>query len=101
MCALTETATSKQGAVAELRFVGGGIRWLGSQGPEYGSAEVLIDGEIVETISCRSDELRHMRELFVMQGLEFGPHTIQIRAHSAVAGLHRGTIGIDAFDVLP
>ena len=99
--ALTETATSKRGSSARMRFVGSGIRWLGSQGPDYGSAQVFIDGELVATVSCRSDALRHMQEIFIVRGLEIGPHTIEIRANSETAGLHHGTIGIDAFDILP
>ena len=99
--ALTETITSKQGSVARLRFVGSGIRWLGSMGPEFGSAQVFIDSELIATVSCRSDELRHMRELFIVQGLETGPHTIEIRVFSEAVDLHTGIVGVDAFDVLP
>ena len=84
-----------------MRFVGGGVRWLGSQGPAHGSARVIVDGELIDIVSCRSDELRHMQELFSVQGLEFGPHTIEIRVNSEIAGSGAGIVGIDALDVLP
>ena len=99
--ALTETVSTGQGRSVEMRFVGGGVRWLGSQGPAYGSARVFVDGELVETVSCRSDELKYMQELFSVQGLEYGPHTIEIRVNSEIEGSGAGNIGIDALDVLP
>jgi len=98
--AMTETSTSAGGDSATLRFVGRGIRLLGSQGPEFGSAEVLIDDQLVEVISFKSNEHRNLQVLFELKGLEPGPHTIEIRTPAAAAGSH-GVVAIDAFDVLP
>ena len=92
--AMTETTTSASGSSVRLRFVGNGIRLLGSRGPDYGSAQVLIDDEAREIISFESDEVRHMQDVFELRGLDPGPHTIEIRTR-------RGVIAIDAFDVLP
>jgi photosystem II stability/assembly factor-like uncharacterized protein len=99
--AMTETVTSVAGESARLRFVGSGIRWLGSRGPEYGSAEVYIDNELVATVSCHSSELEHMQTLFVSQQIEFGAHTVEVRrvVEKTIAG--SGIIGVDGFDVLP
>jgi len=91
--ALTETVTAANGGSVSLRFVGGGIRLMGSQGPGYGSAEVFIDDEAYETFSFESGELLHMQELFELRGLDPGPHVIKVRGD--------GLIAVDAFDVLP
>jgi len=99
--AMTETFSSANGDSVKLRFVGGGIRLLASQGPEFGSAQVLIDDEPREVISFKSDELLHMQTLFELLGLEPGPHTIEILTRSDAADLPGGVIAIDAFDVLP
>jgi len=98
--ASTETVSSEQGSSTAMRFIGDGVRWLGSKGPGYGSARVFIDGELVASVSCRSDRLRHMQEIFSVQGLGLGPHKIEVRVH-AEPGQDAGTIAIDAFDVLP
>ena len=84
-----------------MRFVGRGIRLVGSQGPDYGSAQVLIDGEFRETISLESDKLRNMQKLYELRGLDLGPHTVEMRMHSEDTEQRPGVIAIDAFDVLP
>ena len=99
--AMTETLTSSVGDTASLRFVGGGIRWLGSRGPEFGNAEVYIDGELVDSVRCYSSELENMQELFVSQELEFGAHTIEVRLVSEQVAGTSAIIGVDGFDVLP
>jgi hypothetical protein len=77
-----------------LRFIGGGIRWLGSTGPDCGSAQVAIDGALVASVSCHADEVMHMQDLFMKERLTPGPHTLVIRVMS-------GNVAVDAFDVLP
>jgi len=93
--AMTENLSDREGSSASVSFVGNGIRWIGSKGPSHGDAEVLIDGEIVATISCRSANSSHMQELFSIRNLGHGPHKIRVRARSA------SPVGVDAFDVLP
>lgn len=92
--ARTQTSSAVKGDTVTLHFIGGGIRWLGSTGPDCGSAQVLIDGVRVSTVSCRADKAGHMRDVFTQNGLTPGPHTIVVRVLS-------GNIAIDAFDVLP
>ena len=99
--ALTETITSENGSRVSMRFVGRGIRLVGSQGPDYGSAQVLIDGEFRETISLESDKLRNMQKLYELRGLDPGLHTVEIRTHSEDTEQRSGVVAIDAFDVLP
>jgi len=99
--AMTETSTTNEGSSVSMRFIGGGIRLLGSQGPGYGSAQVLIDDELRDTVSFQAEEIRHMQVLFESRGLEHGPHKIEIRKQSEATDSPGGVIAIDAFDVLP
>ena len=99
--AMSETVSSGVGDSARLRFVGGGIRWVGSRGPEYGTAEVFVDDELVDTVRCHSSELENMQELFVSHELEFGVHTIEIRVASEQTEERSADISIDGFDILP
>jgi len=99
--AMTETVTSGVGDGARLQFVGGGIRWLGSRGPKYGSAEVYVDDQLVDTVRCHSNKLENMQELFIAQELEFGAHMIEVRLVSEQIEDRSAVISIDAFDVLP
>jgi len=81
--------------------VGGGIRWVGSRGPEYGTAEIFVDDALVDTVRCHSSELENMQELYISQELEFGAHTIEIRVVAGQTERRTAVIGIDGFDVLP
>jgi len=99
--ALSETRTAEDGSSARLRFVGGGIRWLGSKGPDYGLAQVYIDDNLVASVDSHAGEQQAMQTLFSVQDLEFGAHTIEIRALSRNAGDGGEFVSVDAFDVLP
>lgn len=95
--ALTETFMSGAGTSARLRFVGNSIRWLGARGDSCVSANVYIDGNFIEPSSCASDKPKNMQILFQSDDLGYGPHEIEIRIESERAG----SVGIDAFDILP
>jgi len=92
--ALTQTSSRTQGDTVTLRFIGGGIRWVGSTGPNCGKAQVAIDGVPVAEVSCHADVARNMQDVFINDGLTPGPHTLRIRVTS-------GTVTVDALDVLP
>ena len=92
--ALTQTSSGTQGDTVTLRFIGGGIRWVGSTGPNCGKAQLTIDGVPVAEVSCHADEVRHMQDLFMKERLTPGPHTLVIRLTS-------GNVAVDALDVLP
>ena len=92
--ARTQTSSGARGDTVTLQFIGGGIRWLGSTGPDCGNAQVSIDGIPVATVSCQADKAGHMQDVFTKEGLTPGPHSLLIRVKS-------GTVTVDAFDVLP
>ncbi len=99
--AMTETSTVDEKGKARLKFVGGGVRWLGSCGTGHGSAQVFIDGESVATVRCGDRPTAKMQELFVASDLDYGSHTIEIRAISSASGEADGIVSVDAFDILP
>ena len=92
--ARTQTSSAAQGDTVTLHFIGSGIRWLGSTGPDCGSVQVTIDGVRVATVSCHADDVAHMQDVFMKERLTPGPHTLLIRVMS-------GNVAVDAFDVLP
>jgi hypothetical protein len=98
--AMTESVTSTAGSSVRLRFVGSGVRWLGSKGPDYGWAQVLIDGELVATIHCNATRDLSLQEIFVTRSLSYGSHEIEIRALPDAADARQGLVGIDALDIL-
>ena len=98
--AMTETVTSAQGSSVRLRFVGTGIRWLGSKGPDHGRAQVVIDGETVATVDSSAIRNSELQELFVVENLPHGSHVIEIRVPSNATIRRPGLIAIDAVDIL-
>jgi GH25 family lysozyme M1 (1,4-beta-N-acetylmuramidase) len=79
-------------ASVEVRFDGTGVDWRTVAGPDQGSAQVLVDGVVTETIdnhaSGRSDVVR------TIDGLVPGVHTIRIVVAS-------GDVSVDGFTVRP
>jgi hypothetical protein len=99
--ASTETATSGRDGLVTIDFVGSGIRWIGSRGPDYGVAQVYVDDELVGTVACKATSEERLSEIFAIQGLRFGPHTIEVRANPGGHSIEHGKVAVDAFDVLP
>lgn len=80
--------TNESGASAEFAFVGTGVRWYGQQDTNFGSAEVYVDGELVELVSVDGPmeaDLKH----FEILGLPYGNHTIKIVCHNPVIDIDR------------
>jgi photosystem II stability/assembly factor-like uncharacterized protein len=99
--ALTETLLREPGSSSKVNFVGDGVRWLGSTGPEFGQAEVFVDDQLVEVVSSRSEKPQHMQELFSTRGLGPGSHKLEIRVVDGLAEAEAGAVAIDAIDVIP
>jgi photosystem II stability/assembly factor-like uncharacterized protein len=95
--ALTETLITGAGSRARLKFVGSGVRWLGSRHDNCGSASVYLDGEFIESVNCHSNTTESMQVLFQADDLTGGAHEIEIRIEPDVIA---DTVGVDAFDIL-
>lgn len=94
--AFRERVSREPGASVSLSFVGRGIVWRGSHGPEGGTARVMIDDIDRGVVSQHSAEREKLRQTFLADDLASGAHTITVE----VLGDPRdGAVSIDAFDV--
>ncbi len=93
--------SSQSDSKVTLRFVGTGVRWIGTQGPFYGRANVWIDGVFREKISGYNKGWKSSVTLFSEMGLDYGTHTIMIGVDGTKDKKSKGhNIEIDAFDVI-
>ncbi|WP_341947205.1 X2-like carbohydrate binding domain-containing protein [Microbacterium sp. LWH11-1.2] len=70
--------SSVDGASVSLGFTGSKVTLTGAIGPDQGTAEVYIDGELVDTIDLHGDARLTRQELFTSGDLRKGEHTIKI-----------------------
>jgi hypothetical protein len=90
------TMTDTSGGEAVFRFVGTGVRWIGVRGPDFGEAEVLLDGDPIALVDQWAKQDSILETLFERTNLIHGPHTLTIRALNTGRG--KRTL-VDAFDV--
>jgi len=89
-------------AAAELRFSGSTVRWVGRRQPNFGIADVFIDGAKVASVDTYSPTFQANQVLFERTGLASGEHTIRIVATGTKNASSSGTVQrLDAFVVLP
>jgi photosystem II stability/assembly factor-like uncharacterized protein len=92
--------SSKSHSEVTLRFVGTGVSWIGTHGPDRGMASVFIDRRFQAMVDQYSENPRLLTESFSQTGLVYGPHTITVKADGSRNEKSLGTrIDIDAFDV--
>jgi hypothetical protein len=89
------TATTQAGATAVLNFTGSSVRWVGSEGPQMGSASIQLDGVLVGTVNLNNAESLNQQALWEVHGLPCGAHTITITGMQQPGQ----TITVDAFDI--
>ncbi|KAH9956598.1 glyoxal oxidase N-terminus-domain-containing protein [Russula dissimulans] len=77
--------TAQPGASFFASFTGTGVEWFGSTGPEYGLADVLVDGRLVQRVDARSEQSHFKQRLFWLFELEDRKHTLKV--------IHAGTEG--------
>lgn len=61
----------------ELTFDGTAIRWYGRMGPDFRTADVYIDGALVENVVVYNEQETY-KVLFELTGLSEGTHTFKI-----------------------
>ena len=83
--AATETSpdigrrSNKPYSACVLTFRGEMVRWLGSEGPDHGRAEVYVDGVLERTIDTYAPDPKPARVLFERGGLDAGRiHSLRI-----------------------
>ncbi len=87
------------GAVAQLKFTGNQIDWITAYGPNYGQAEVFIDG-----VSQGVTDLYQAKAVWKVPvsfaGLSGGKHTIRVKVLGTKNPLSGGTaVVVDAFNI--
>lgn len=95
----TQTRSKILGSKASLRFNGSGIRLIGERSSENGSAKVLIEGQLIDKISFKSETYQPSDIIFESTGLSKGNHEITVEVIST--GENNGWVTIDAFEILP
>jgi len=86
------------GAVCEFGFTGTKVAWYSSKRNDLGKAEILLDGELVDTIDCYSPTFQYHHNLYESPELTYGEHTLGVRVTGEKNPLSGGTvIIIDAF----
>jgi hypothetical protein len=90
------------GTKLQARFSGERVRWVGPKQPNYGKADVYIDGVKRQTVDCYEPKASATlsTELFKAEGLKDGPHTLEIRLVGQKNPASTSTIVvIDRFEV--
>jgi hypothetical protein len=86
--------SERRGASVYFSFTGSEVLWLTARGPNFGLADVLIDGVLVMTVDLYNPTLETYEQ--TIEGLQPGAHTARIRVRGESGGSSSGT-GV-AFD---
>jgi hypothetical protein len=88
------------GGQATFTFSGTSVSWIGSRGPLFGIARVLVDGTYVTDVDTYAPVQQDQLVLFNASGLTDATHTVTIQP---TGGKNTAAIGawivVDAFDV--
>ena len=96
----TYTYTNAAGATASLTFNGTGLTYIASKTANRGIAEIFIDGESYGRVDCYAAEPQTQVEVFSIDNLPAGEHTLQIRATGEKNEAADGTyVEVDAIRV--
>jgi Domain of unknown function (DUF4185) len=86
--------TESPGDSAALEFHGTGVALISEKGPEFGAAEIYVDGEHQQTVDLQTENFPRISSvrLFSATGLHRGAHTIRVvnqgRAYLAIEMFH-------------
>ena len=83
-----------------LSFKGESISITGLKGPDFGFADVIIDGNLAGTIDAYADSTKYRKGLFSIYGLDVNIHTLDL----VIKGKHSpestgNRIAIDAIEI--
>ena len=74
----TGYVSSLEGARAKWNFLGRGVRLWSPRGPEWGDAQVVLDGKTVGDISLHADAEQASSVVWANESLPAGPHAVMI-----------------------
>jgi hypothetical protein len=84
--------TNRAGDSAEFQFQGTGVTLIAEKGPEFGAAEIELDGRRTASLQLCTPTFPRISsvQVFAVTGLSSGPHTIRVvntgSAYAAVQG---------------
>lgn len=82
-------------------FTGTGVTWIGYRDEWSGIADVLLDGRLVATVDTYSPAARGQVELYSVDDLREGPHTLTIQPTGRQAPKSGGAwIWVDGFAIV-
>ncbi len=84
-----------------ITFAGDGFRLYGATGPEFGEAEILLDGSRIDLVDCYASELHSKKILIERTGLPRSPHTLEVRVTGGRnPAAEDAFVGIDGVEIL-
>ena len=84
----TARYTNAVGSSVELTFAGTAIRWYGQTDTNFGTADVYLDGDYVETVNANGSMATNVK-LFEAVNLSAAVHTIKVVCKSGVIDIDR------------
>lgn len=88
---ISVSRSDQAGAGMLLEFDGVGCKVIGASGPGHGICEVFLDGEPRRRVDQFAAEFTAQQVLFEIDGLEPGPHRIEIRVTGEKSPRSSGT----------
>jgi len=70
------------GGRAKWNWIGTGFSIYAPRGPEYGVADVVLDGQVVGELDLHADELMPSAQAYSLGGLAEAPHAVVLRART-------------------
>jgi stage II sporulation protein D len=96
----SQAYTSQAKASSRIRFYGTKVTWVGSKGPNYGTALVSVDGSSPTTVTMTASKVSRKVTLFTSKSLDRTKvHTLVITAKGAGSGGKKGMCSVDRFDI--
>lgn len=92
--------SNKAGSTLGIDFVGNRVAVIGGKGPNFGSAEVLIDGAVAGVVDLYSPSMVTQTTVFDSGVIPAGAHTVTVRVTGVKSAGSTGTyVAVDGFDV--
>jgi len=83
----------RDGGQVKWNFAGSGFTLWSPQGPDYGAAEVWLDGALVATVDLHAVQSQPSQPVFRQTGLADAFHTLILQSR-------RGRLVVDSLDVV-
>jgi hypothetical protein len=72
------------GAAAKWNWFGSGFALQAPTRPEYGTADLFVDGHLLTTLSFATEAAQDSHNIYELHGLPCGPHTVFLRQRTGI-----------------